>query len=580
MRILRRHAAAVAACAVLLPACTALDSAESAGGAQGGFDRGSVSVRNPSGRTGGTLRLVSGDIDSLDPARSYYAGVWNVMRLYTRQLVTYAPAPGDAGTQLVPDLATSLGTSNDGGRTWKYTLKPGLRFEDGSPITSRDIKYGIERLFASDKITGGPTWAVTLLDDKRHSYSGPYDDRSPGRLGLGSVKTPDERTIEFHLNRPFADWDYIMALPASSPVPAAKDRGEKYGDHPVSSGPYEVERVTSSLVTFVRNPHWSRQTDSVRRALPDRVELSVGVAPDERDRQVLAGTVDADVTGSGLQPHSATRVLGDPGLRARTDNPTTGNIRIVAMPTTMPPFDNVHCRRAVQFAVDKARVKEALGGPYATALATSLWPRGLPSYPATVRYPDGTGNHGDLSAARRELAECGHPQGFQTRLASVDTGRGLRAAEEIQRALARVGIKANLSRFPQGTYLLTDVGDPDTVQRAEIGLIVSAWTPDFPSPSAFYVPLTDGRSVHAPGNSNLAELASPTLEKLVDQAGTTLDRGTATTLWQRYDAAVMDTAAYLPVVEDRALVIGSSRLRNAYIHRAYAAYDVASLGVA
>jgi peptide/nickel transport system substrate-binding protein len=249
------------------------------------------------------------------------------------------------------------------------------------------------------------------------------------------------------------------------------------------------------------------------------------------------------------------------------------------MPTTVAPFDNVHCRRAVQYAVDKARVKEELGGPYTTALATSLWPRGLPNYPATVRYPEGPGNHGDLAAARRELAECGRPDGFATRLAAVDTGRGLRTAQEVQRALARIGIKVTVSRFPQDTFLLTDVGNPSTVRRAEIGLIVSAWTPDFPSPSAFYVPLTDGRSIHAPGNSNLAELSSPSLEKLVDQARTTLDMGTATTLWQRYDAAVMDSAAYVPVVEDRALVIGSSRLTNAYVHRAYAAYDVVSLGV-
>ncbi|HEX5494512.1 MAG TPA: ABC transporter substrate-binding protein [Mycobacteriales bacterium] len=536
-------------------------------------------MRHPSTDAGGTLRLVIGAVDSLDPARSYFAGVWNVMRLYTRQLVTYAPAPGDAGTVLVPDLATGLGTSTDGGKTWTYTLKPGLKFEDGSPITSRAVKYGIERLFASDLITGGPTWAVTLLDDHRFSYSGPYKDPSGDKLGLSSVRTPDDRTIQFRLNRPFADWNYVMALPASSPVPRAADTGAKYGGRPVSSGPYKIAKATSTLVTLVRNPAWSRQTDSVRSALPDRVELAVVPSAEERDRQMLAGTADADLTGSGLQPAAATRVLDSPSLKARTDNPTTGDIRLVAVNTSLAPLNNVHCRRAVQYAVDKAAVKSALGGPYAAALATTLWPRGLPGYPATVKFPDGPGNHGDLAAARRELASCGHRNGFSTKLATVDSGRGARAAEVVSRSLRRVGIRATVVRFSQNTFLLSDVGSPKQVQADRIGLIMSAWSPDFPSPSAFYIPLTDGRSIHSLGNSNLAELRETPLEKAVDKAEGSLDLGTSTVLWQHYDASVMDSAAYLPVVEDRALIVGSSRLRNAYVHRAYDGYDVATLGV-
>src|SRR6187551_668209 len=174
-------------CPILLASCTATGAGATAASSAHGFDQGSVSVRHSSVDAGGTLRLTIGAVDSLDPARSYYAGMWNVMRLYTRQLVTYAPAPGDAGTQLVPDLATGLGTSSDGGKTWVYTLKPGLKFEDGSPITSQDVKYGIERLFASDLITGGPTWAVMLLDDHKRSYSGPYQDKSSDKLGLGSI---------------------------------------------------------------------------------------------------------------------------------------------------------------------------------------------------------------------------------------------------------------------------------------------------------------------------------------------------------------------------------------------------------
>ena len=96
-------------------------------------------------------------MDSLDPARSYPPGVWNVMRLYTRQLVTYAPKPGADGHPGGARPRHRAGPTTDGGRTWTYTLRPGVRWEDGSALTSADVKYGIERLFASDVITGGPT---------------------------------------------------------------------------------------------------------------------------------------------------------------------------------------------------------------------------------------------------------------------------------------------------------------------------------------------------------------------------------------------------------------------------------------
>ncbi len=95
-------------------------------------------VRAPSDERGGTLRVVTGAVDSLDPQRSYQPGVWNLMRLYTRTLVTYSPRPGSTG-ELVPDLATDAGTTPDGGASWTFTLRPDVRFEDGRPISSRDV---------------------------------------------------------------------------------------------------------------------------------------------------------------------------------------------------------------------------------------------------------------------------------------------------------------------------------------------------------------------------------------------------------------------------------------------------------
>jgi peptide/nickel transport system substrate-binding protein len=572
----RRRAVLLAVCAALLlggcdtgTSAPALDPA-----AVKGIDTGTTGVRAPSTRTGGTLRLVTGTVDSLDPARSYSPGVWNVMRLYTRQLVAYAPRPGTDGARTVPDLATAPGRTTDGGRTWTYTLRPGLTWEDGSPLTSADVKYGIERLFASDVITGGPTWAVQLLDDRATPYGGPYRDKG----GLKSIATPDARTITFTLVRPFANWDDVLALPAASPVRAGADTGRDYGEKPLSSGPYRITGIgKDGTVAFARNPRWRTATDPVRTALPDRITLETDVLPPERDRRVLAGTADADVSGSGLQSEAASTVLNDPALAARVDDPNTGTVRFVAMPASVGALGDVHCRRAVQYALDKAAVKDALGGEYAASLATTLWPRVLPGYPATAPYPTGEGNRGDLTAARTELADCGKPDGFSTTLGTVNDGRGKIAADVVVRSLARVGIVVTKKEYPLGTFLASVAGSPATVRADGLGLIVAEWAADFPSPYAFLVPLVDGRSVRTTANPNVAELSGD--EEAIDAATATLDPVQATAAWRAVAATAMRTAGYAPLVEDRSVLLGSTRLRNAYVQPAYRGYDLASLGV-
>ena len=216
-------------------------------------------VRSPSDRTGGTLRVVAPPIDSLDPQRSYLPGVWNLMRLYTRTLVTYSSEPG-ATDQLVPDLATDLGTPSEDGLSWTFTLREGVRFETGRPITARDVKYGIERSFASDVVVGGPTYVVDLLDDPANPYAGPYQDESPDRLGLAAVETPDDRTIIFRLRAPQSDLPFVLALPSSSPVPIENDSGARLRDRPrlLGSVRHHVRRRRRRASSWSATPSGTR----------------------------------------------------------------------------------------------------------------------------------------------------------------------------------------------------------------------------------------------------------------------------------------------------------------------------------
>src|SRR5688572_3617228 len=167
-------------------------------------------VYNPSTTKGGTLRFgMAGDWDSIDPGDTYYGLSWNFLRNYARTLVVFKAGPGAEGAKLVPDLATSLGKPSDDNKTWTYTLRDGIKFEDGTPITSKDIKYAVARQLDKDTFPNGPTYFNDFLADIPEGYS-VYKNKNLD--DLKSIETPDDKTIVFKLSKGFAGFDYFAQL--------------------------------------------------------------------------------------------------------------------------------------------------------------------------------------------------------------------------------------------------------------------------------------------------------------------------------------------------------------------------------
>jgi peptide/nickel transport system substrate-binding protein len=572
----RRRILAVAAVVVLVVVFAVSCGGGSGGRAdvpvvEGSADAGVTGVRAPSERTGGTLRVVSAEVDSLDPQRSYLPGVWNLMRLYARTLVTYSSEPGHTD-ELVPDLATDLGTPSEDGLSWTFTLREGVTFESGRPITSRDVKYGIERSFASEVIVGGPTYVVDLLDDPGNQYAGPYQDEAPDKLGLPTIETPDDLTIVFRLRSPQPDLPFVMALPSSSPVPIESDTGAGYGSDPVSSGPYAITSIDPATgILLDRNPQWDPATDDVRTALPDQVIVRTGLSGVERDQALLAGSADLDITGTGVQGATTARLTEDEDdpVRARVDDVTTGAVRLLALPTDVAPMDNPDCRAAVAAAVDRRAIQTRLGGAVNVVRRSELWPRELPGGPED-RDP-----RADDAAARAALKACGQPDGFSTVLAVADTPTGVAAADEVAAELADVGIEAEVRSLSASTFYATDVGSPSNVTANGYGIVLATWTADFPTPGSFLVPLVDGRSIRAVGNTNYARLNDPAVSGLIDQARA----AGSTEAWREVASAVSKATVYVPLAETRIQLLAGQRLRNGVVMQPYSGHDVATAGV-
>ncbi|MCW2887975.1 MAG: transporter solute-binding protein [Streptosporangiaceae bacterium] len=566
-----------------LAACGGSSKSTSSGGGGGaGYGAAIDNVIDVSSTKGGTLRLAdSDDFDSPDPGNTYYAWVQNFDRLYSRSLTTFKPAAGKDSLTVVPDLAEQLGTSPDGGKTWTFKIRKGVKYDDGTVVTSKDVKYAVERSNFSDELQLGPKYFKTFLVDNKPAYKGPYKDKSP--QGLKSIETPDDNTIVFHLNQKFADFNYLVQMSETAPVPQAKDTGLKYANSIVSSGPYKIDSYSQGKsMTLSRNPNWDPATDPIRKALPDRIELQLKQNADDIDNRLLSGALDMDITGVGVQSGTQGKVLGDTARKKNADNPIQGFLRFMSINVHVKPFDNVHCRMAVQYATDKVAAQAAYGGPIAGGdIATTMIPPTVNGYRKFDLYPSGADGHGDLAKAKQELAACGQPNGFSTKLtARSDRPKEVAEAQGIQQGLAKVGIKTEIKTFPAGDYFNKYVGAPKYVHDNGIGLMLMAWAADWPTGFGFLQQIVDGRAIKPSGGNNLSEENNPAINAAFDAGIGNTDDAARTKAWGDIDEMVMKDAVNVPLIYAKAVLYRPPNVKNVGITFGYGGmYDYLNMGV-
>jgi len=577
----RRTVAAVAALAAVtvgLAACGGGGSAsDEESGGEVAFGAGVDSVVNPSDATGGTIRYANeGDWDSLDPGNTYYGYSWDFARYYTRTLVTYQSAPGDEGAVVVPDLATGLGEPSDDAKTWTYTLKDGLKFEDGTEITSADVKYAVERSMDKETFPNGPTYFNDFLADVPDGFS-PYKGDE-----LDSIETPDDKTIVFHLNQAFSGFDYFAALPATAPVPQAQDTETKYKEHVISSGPYKFsDYQDGKSFTLVRNDQWDPATDDVRPALPDSIEVSLNVNADDIDQRLLSGDLDVAVTGLGLGAAARAQVLNDPELKANSDAAYLNRTWFTSINSEVAPFDNLECRKAVIYAADRTGYQTAFGGEVAGGdVATSLLPPSIPGYQEFDDYPV-TDEADAIAKAKQALADCGQPDGFSTNYSyRAERPAEKAAAEAMQQALAKVGIEVTLKPYPQDDYFSLYAGKPSFAKDNDLGLLANGWAADWPDGYGFLAQLVDSRVIRETGGASNFSIRDPEVDALLDQAVNETDTAAREALWAQIDKKVMDGAWVYPGIWAKALLYRPQSLTNVFVTSGFALYDYSALGVA
>ncbi|MFE3946253.1 ABC transporter substrate-binding protein [Streptomyces sp. NPDC059118] len=536
--VISRRVAAATAVLVVAAGAAACGPKDNKGG-----DSGSGAAGKPA--KGGTLTVLnSKPQEDFDPARLYTSGGGNVPSLVFRTLTTRHREDGAAGAKVVPDLATDLGTPSKNATVWTYTLKDGLKYEDGTAITSADIKYGIERSFAAELSGGAPylrDWLIGGAD-----YQGPYKDKK----GLDSIETPDAKTIVFHLDKPEGEFPFLATQTQTTPVPRAKDTGTKYEEHPVSSGPYKVVKNEGDGERLIleRNPHWSEATDEERKAYPDRIDVRSGL-DSAVINQRLSASQSADAaavtTDTNLGPAELAKVSGDKKLAARVGTGHFGYTNYIAFNPKVKPFDNPKVRQAISYAVDRSSVVNAAGGSSLAEPATTF----LPDQTAFGHTPYDhfpAGKNGDPAKARELLKEAGYPKGLTVTLThsnDKDFATSPEIATALQEALKKAGITVKLQGLESNDY-------SDTVYnvKSEPGFFLSGWGADWPSGGPFFAPIFDGRQIVRSGyNFNSGQLNDPAVNKEIDEINKLTDLGAAAKRWGALDKKVGEQALTVPL---------------------------------
>jgi peptide/nickel transport system substrate-binding protein len=572
---------AVAVLALGLAACSSSDTSTgtetsgTSGGGKTGFDAAVTSIVNPSDAKGGVVKMANTDVwDSLDPGDTYYGYSWNTVRLYGRSLVMFKPAAGEEASELVPDLAESLGKPSADAKTWTYTLRKGLKFEDGTPITSKDVKYAVERQLDKSVLVHGPTYFNDVLEG-----GSDYSSFKPGAKGLAAIETPDDLTIVFKLKTPFSGFDYFAMLPATIPVPQAKDTGKKYQEHVISSGPYKFsENKIGQGFTLVRNDQWDPATDPNRKALPDSYEFSEKVDANDIDARLLSGDLDLAVEGTGVQSATQAKLLNDPTLKANADSTPLARLWYMTINSDVAPFDKLECRQAVEYAADKTAFQTGYGGPLAGGdIATNVMPPIIPGAESFDTYPT-PNNAGDPAKAKELLTACGQPNGFETSVSyRPERPKEKAAAEAMQQSLGKVGIKLTLKPYPGGDYFALYAGNPAYAKKNGLGLSMMGWGADWPDGFGFLSQIADSRVIRDSGNTNLG-VKDPAVDALFDKALANTDVTSREKDWVSIDKKVMEDAYIVPGVWAKSLQYRNPALTNVAFSSGLQGYDFVLLG--
>jgi YVTN family beta-propeller protein len=520
---------------------------------------------------GGTLTVIAQQPQGhpalpTDPATAYYLLTWQMLSMTNDGLVGYRRVGGLAGDQLVPDLAAALPVPADGGTTYVFRLRAGVRYSTGALVRPEDFRRAIERVFMIDKrLNPGIVSFYSGIAGARQCELSP----GPCDLARGIVTDDAAGTVTFHLTAPDPEFLYKLAFSWAYAVPPGTPERQISAAQLPATGPYMIKSLVPGRTwTLVRNPRfhqWSQQAQP--GGFPDRIIVRFDVGP----RQAVSGIEHGRADVLLAPPPDAIGQLATHYTSQLHSGPLAATIAL-SLNTRVPPFRSLAARRALNYAINRNTVIALNGGPLTAQPTCQILPPTMPGYqpycPYTLRpSPGGAWTAPDLARAQQLVRGSG-TRGDKVTVLGGTFGAPLPApatGQYLVSVLDRLGYRASLRLLGPDTYFST-LGDSRS--RVQAGFF--PWYQDYPAPSDFIAPLLScGSFVPAnPGNVNAAEFCDPRIDAqarqaLAHQVG---DPAAAAGRWAAIDREVVDQAPWVPLYNPRDLTVLSARTGNYQFH--------------
>jgi ABC-type transport system substrate-binding protein len=501
--------------------------------------------------------LPAGGIDHLEPTLWYFATSWQIAFATCTPLVSFGDKAGQDGAQVIAGLA-DLPTLSSDGTTYTFTLRPGITFSDGKPITAADIAYTWQRMLSPKLASPADGFFADIVGAADYSAGKTTD--IPGITTSGD-------TISFKLTRPIGAFLYRMTMPFTCPVPVGTALDPIEDGSILGTGPYVVKSYTPNReLVLVKNPHYNATALGARGKL-DTITIQMNVDPAQAGLQIRAGQMATFM--DKLAPADATQALNDPTLAGRVFAGTLPSTTYLWLNATVAPFDNVKVRQAVNYALDRQAVLRIWGGPSQGAVTSQVLPPTMPGWQQASTYPPA----GDVAKAKSLLQESGVSLPINTVLRVRSDAAGyVEIAQAVQAQLKAVGINVDIQSAPDSVnYGIISA----TANNVPMG--INTWTQDYPDPDDFFGPLLDGNRITPKSNNNFGSFNVPAVNAEIEAMDGVSD-STRAAKWNQIDAEVIGLySAWAPLLNASQVALLAKGICGYVFHPVYV-LDLTTLG--
>ena len=477
---------------------------------------------------GGTLNGTYASFpDYLDPALSYTAEGWTAMADVYVPLLTYKHANGEEGSEVIPGLAKELPKISNGGKTYTLTLRPGLKYSDGTPVKASDFPFAVERMIELN--SGGSPFYIAAIEGAEK-----FAETKQGPIpGIEA----DDKTgeIVINLEKPRGTFTNELGLMFVAPLPQDTPIEDLSADPPPGTGPYVITKSQPGKGwEYERNPYWAKVNGKAMPDLPegvvDSAKMTVIRNPETQVDDIEQGTYDWMQNPPPASRYAEVKEEFE-GTQFRVE-PTISTYYFW-MNMNHAPFDDVKVRQAVNYAVDAKALERIYAGQIAAT--QQILPPGMPGYEKFELYPH------DMDKAE-ELMKEAKPSDMDITVWTDTESPNNEAGEYFNEVLKELGFNTTLKQINADNYF-TVIGNQST---PDLDAGWSDWFQDYPHPNDFFQPLLSGESILPTNNGNFAELDDPAVNKKITELGEDQLGPEQEAAYKELDKEIMELAPWAP----------------------------------